>query len=312
MASLVLTDSSQLTSDSQYLAVELNTSALANYATESYAYISCCPIVNRLATDGVAPHAVTEVDVTSERPVVYPNSLADMGTSETREILSTEAASNLDVNNADSGYDSKTQQAGDCYNGAVRDGYRWSQSITDIDVQLANALVVLSSTAEDGEIEVRISVVVPCNVKKGKNVRVDVKASSLNVAVLDSGQWSTLLAGELSWKVNKEESVWTLVPGNEINIHLEKSQERWWDSLLVSEPKIDLKHIDACRPMDDLPQEEQMKIQELMWNEERKRLGLPTSEQLATEKILKEAWNKDGSPFKNLDYDPTLVNFGNS
>nr|CAD7406874.1 unnamed protein product [Timema cristinae] len=188
------------------------------------------------------------------------------------------------------GYDSKTQQASDCYNGAVRDGYRWSQSITDLDVQ----------------------VIVPCDIKKGKNVHVDVKASSLSVSVLDSGQWSTLLAGELSWKVNKEESVWTLVPGNEINIHLEKSQERWWDSLLVSEPKIDLKHIDACRPMDDLPQEEQMKIQELMWNEERKRLGLPTSEQLATEKILKEAWNKDGSPFKNLDYDPTLVNFGNS
>nr|CAD7461322.1 unnamed protein product [Timema tahoe] len=277
----------------------------------------------RLASDGVAPHAVTEVDVTSESPIVSPNSLADTGTSETRNTLSTEAASNQEVNNADSGYDSKTQQASDCYNGAVREGYRWSQSITDLDVQ----------------------VVVPCNIKKGKNVRVDVKASNLSVAVLDSGQWSTLLAGELSWKVNKEESVWTLVPGNEINIHLEKSQERWWDSLLVSEPKIDLKHIDACRPMDDLPQEEQMKIQELMWNEERKRLGLPTSEQLevalhishsllmssdrmkprseatisslsigsnATEKILKEAWNKDGSPFKNLDYDPTLVNFGNS
>nr|CAD7406873.1 unnamed protein product [Timema cristinae] len=56
---------------------------------------------NGLATDGVAPHALTEVDVTSESLVVYPNSLAEMGTSETRETLSTEAASNHDVNNAD-------------------------------------------------------------------------------------------------------------------------------------------------------------------------------------------------------------------
>ncbi|CAG2055168.1 unnamed protein product, partial [Timema podura] len=92
--------------------------------------------IKRLASDGVAPHAVTEVDVTSESPIVCPNSLADTGTSEPRNTLSTEAASNQEVNNAQSGYDSKTQQASDCYNGAVRDGYRWSQSITDLDVQV--------------------------------------------------------------------------------------------------------------------------------------------------------------------------------
>nr|CAD7449420.1 unnamed protein product [Timema bartmani] len=55
----------------------------------------------RLASDGVAPHAVTEVDVTSGSPIESPNSLADTGTSETRNTLSTEAASNQEVNNAD-------------------------------------------------------------------------------------------------------------------------------------------------------------------------------------------------------------------
>lgn len=63
-------------------------------------------------------------------------------------------------------------------------------------------------------------------------------------------------------------------------MHLEKAQERWWDALLVSEPKIDLSCIDNTRYMFDLPQREQMKIQEVMWNEERKRQGLPTSNQL--------------------------------
>jgi len=52
--------------------------------------------------------------------------------------------------------------------------------------------------------------------------------------------------------------------------------------MLVSEPKIDLLTIDATRPMDDLAQDEQMKIQELMWNQERKRQGLPTSDQLVS------------------------------
>jgi len=63
-------------------------------------------------------------------------------------------------------------------------------------------------------------------------------------------------------------------------VHLEKAEERWWDALLVSEPKIDLSCIDNTRHMNDLPQFEQMKIQELMWNQERKHQGLPTSEQL--------------------------------
>jgi hypothetical protein len=65
-------------------------------------------------------------------------------------------------------------------------------------------------------------------------------------------------------------------------VYLEKSKERWWDALLVSEEKIDLTNIDASKPMEDLAEDEQMKIQELMWNQERKRKGLPTSDQLVS------------------------------
>jgi hypothetical protein len=65
-------------------------------------------------------------------------------------------------------------------------------------------------------------------------------------------------------------------------VHFEKTQERWWDALLLSEPKIDLSSIDITRHMDDLAQDEQMKIHELMWNQERKHQGLPTSDQLVS------------------------------
>jgi hypothetical protein len=34
--------------------------------------------------------------------------------------------------------------------------------------------------------------------------------------------------------------------------------------------------------------------------------------QQATEKIMKEAWNKEGSPFLGTEYDPSVLNFGNS
>jgi hypothetical protein len=58
--------------------------------------------------------------------------------------------------------------------------------------------------------------------------------------------------------------------------------EKWWDALLVFEEKIDLSKIDATKPMEDLAEDEQMKIQELVWNQERKRQGLPTSDQLVS------------------------------
>ncbi|XP_049802354.1 nudC domain-containing protein 3-like [Schistocerca nitens] len=177
----------------------------------------------------------------------------------------------------------------DCYNGAVRDNYRWSQTITDLDVQ----------------------VIVGPNVQKGStDVRVSVTSNTVRVETRDKeDEWKTVVDGELCWLVNREECIWSLVPGQYVQIHLEKTKERWWEALLKSEPKIDLTQIDASRPMDELSEEEHMKIEELMWNEQRKMKGLPTSQELGLSNILKDAWDKEGSPFKGRPYDPSLLSF---
>jgi len=60
-------------------------------------------------------------------------------------------------------------------------------------------------------------------------------------------------------------------------INLEKVQERWWEAVLVDEPKISVRKIDPSRPITDLDDEAQAKIAELMYNERQKRLGLPQS-----------------------------------
>ena len=61
-------------------------------------------------------------------------------------------------------------------------------------------------------------------------------------------------------------------------VNLEKVQERWWEAVLVSEPTINVRNIDPSRPMSDLDDEAQAKIQEMMFNERQKQLGLPTSD----------------------------------
>lgn len=176
------------------------------------------------------------------------------------------------------------------YNGAVRDNFSWSQSITDVDVMVK----------------------VPENVTKGNQVVVDIKHTHVTVKTKEGGELKELVDGELCWKINVENSCWTLIPGEAVHINLEKVQERWWDSLLIGEPKINVRNIDACRPMSDLGEEEQAKIEELMFNEHQKRLGKPTVEQLKVEKILKDAWNMDGSPFKGQPFDLSTINIAAS
>ena len=62
-----------------------------------------------------------------------------------------------------------------------------------------------------------------------------------------------------------------------VKINLEKVEERWWEAVLVDEPKISVRKIDPSRPITDLDDEAQAKIEELMYNEQQKRLGLPQS-----------------------------------
>uniref|UniRef100_A0A8D8WQ03 NudC domain-containing protein 3 n=1 Tax=Cacopsylla melanoneura TaxID=428564 RepID=A0A8D8WQ03_9HEMI len=168
-----------------------------------------------------------------------------------------------------------------CYNGADLETYAWSQNITDLDV------------------EVRVA----DSVNKSRLVQVNVSTDKIDVTVDGHVQ----LSGQLAHNVKKDETVWTLTPGKYIQIHLEKAKERWWDQLIQGEPKIDLKAIDSTRPFSELAQDEQMKVNELIWNDYQKSKGLPSSEQIKSAKILKKAWTAEGSPFKGREFDPSII-----
>jgi len=184
----------------------------------------------------------------------------------------------------------KFQSNPDSYNGAQRETYCWSQTILDIDVKIP----------------------VSKNIKKGKQVKVVIDSDRINVQVLEESGWNTVVDDKLSWPITKNTAVWSLVPGECVQINLEKVQERWWEALLQNEPKIDVKHINCERPMDDLPDEEQAKIQELMFDDHQKKLGKPTVQEIKMQELLREAWDKDGSPFRGQPFDPSICSFNNS
>lgn len=175
------------------------------------------------------------------------------------------------------------------YNGAIRDNYTWSQSITDVDIRIK----------------------IPKYIVKGRDVKVEIDKKHIKVShKTDSGSWLQVVNDDLPWEINKEESMWTLVPKEHVHINLEKREERWWESVLTSEEKISVRKIDASRPMTDLDEEAQAKIAEMMYNEQQKRMGKPTSQEQKVQDILKDAWNAEGSPFKGQSFDPSKINMG--
>lgn len=184
------------------------------------------------------------------------------------------------------------QMNSESYNGAIRENYSWSQNIKEIDVYIK----------------------VPPHIRFGRQVVVKIEKRRLYVSHIDNIGKSQMLKidDELNWEINKEESMWTLTPSQHIHINLEKIEERWWEHLIISEIKINVKKIDASRPITDLDDEAQSKIDELMYNDHQKKLGLPQSHEKKIQDILKTAWDVEGSPFKGQPYDPSIVNIQNN
>lgn len=182
----------------------------------------------------------------------------------------------------------KIDRSSESYNGAVRENYSWSQTIIDLDVIIK----------------------LPSNIKTSKDLKVDIDSQRIKVTTkIAAAEWMTIFDGELCFKTRKDESIWSIVPGQYINIHLEKATERWWEALIIGEPTIELNKIDCSQNLYDMGSTEQMKVQEIMWNHQQKLLGKPTSEEIKIEEILKKAWDAEGSPFQGTPYDPSVVKF---
>lgn len=181
----------------------------------------------------------------------------------------------------------KFQSHPESYNGAMRDNYRWSQSICDLDVRVKVGPEVTSRN----------------------QVKVTIGAQHLKVELLDLATkvWSTPVDDALHNRVKLDESIWTLVPGEHVLVNLEKAQEMWWDRLLVNETPINVRAIDPTKPFEDLDPEAQAKIQELTYNQMLKQAGRKTPKEEKMESLLRDAWDKEGSPFKGQPFDPSII-----
>ncbi|KAG7476881.1 hypothetical protein MATL_G00087470 [Megalops atlanticus] len=172
----------------------------------------------------------------------------------------------------------------DSYNGAVRDNYSWSQDYTDVEVRVH----------------------VPTHVRRGKQVSVSLQAGSVRVAVREGAAETVLMEGELTHKINTENSLWSLEPGRCVLLSLSKSGEVWWTAVLKGEAEIDVNQINRERSMATVDEEEHAVLDRLNFDYQQKLQGRPQSHEMKVHEMLKKGWDAEGSPFKGQKFDPSM------
>ncbi|KAG5342138.1 hypothetical protein C0989_005319 [Termitomyces sp. Mn162] len=134
--------------------------------------------------------------------------------------------------------------------------------------------------------EVDITVPVP-NGTKARDLVVAISKKKLSVGLKGKEK---ILDGELCMDVKVEESTWTLEDNQLVLIHLEKiNKERWWENVLTHHPKIDTRKIEPGNSkLSDLDGETRGMVEKMMFDNQQKQLGKPTSDELRKIEALKK------------------------
>ena len=76
----------------------------------------------------------------------------------------------------------------------------------------------------------------PEYITKAREVLGNITATNVNVAVKGNGagEWKTLMEGELCWKTNKDEAIWSLEPGKRVQVSAVYLQCLFLDSLFIN------------------------------------------------------------------------------
>ena len=169
------------------------------------------------------------------------------------------------------------------YNGDKCDDYNWSQGVGDVTIQFT--------------LKQKIN---------KKMLKVDMTVTHLKIVI--TGMDKPLIDDDFCEKIIPDDSNWSIEDGQSIIFFLEKANEVIWKSAFKGGKEIDTKTVDNSKRIDEFDNETQAALNKIVYEQNRKRNGLPTTEEEEKLKALKEAWNKPGSPFAGQPFDPSMFN----
>ena len=97
------------------------------------------------------------------------------------------------------------------------------------------------------------------------------------------------------------------------NVSPQKTQIRktWWKCVFEGDPEIDPTKVESVKKVHEYDDKTQGNIRKIVFDQNQKHQGLPTSDQIKTAELMKDAWNADNSPFKGTEFDPSMLNLTN-
>jgi flagellar biosynthesis GTPase FlhF len=151
-------------------------------------------------------------------------------------------------------------------NGADLDKYRWTQTLE----------------------EVTVYVPLPDNIAS-RNLDVVIKAQALKIGV--KGQ-PAIIDGPLHKKIKTGDCLWTLEtdgPKRMLQLTLIKvDQMNWWSCVIEGDPKINTQKVEPENSkLSDLDSETRATVEKMMFDQNQKQRGLPTSDELQKRDKLK-------------------------
>ncbi|XP_055812014.1 protein BOBBER 2-like [Solanum dulcamara] len=161
-------------------------------------------------------------------------------------------------------------------NGLDMENYSWGQSLQ----------------------EVTINIPVPPGTKP-RFIIVEIKTNSLKVGLKNQ---PLILDGEYFKAIKVDESYWSLEDQKEISILLSKqNQSDWWKSLFKGEEEIDTQKVEPePSKLSDLDTETRAAVEKMMFDQRQKQMGLPSSEEIKNQDILKQFMQQNPAMAKNF------------
>ncbi|KAL2339624.1 hypothetical protein Fmac_007564 [Flemingia macrophylla] len=134
--------------------------------------------------------------------------------------------------------------------------------------------------------EVNVNVPVPKGTKS-RFVICEIKKSHLKVGL--KGQ-PPIIEGELYRSVKPDDCYWSIEDQSALSILLTKhDQMEWWKCLVKGDPEIDTQKVEPENSkLSDLDPETRQTVEKMMFDQRQKSMGLPTSDELQKQEILKK------------------------
>ena len=121
--------------------------------------------------------------------------------------------------------------------------------------------------------------------------------TSTSVCIKLKGEPEPLLEGEFYDRIKVEDSFWSVEDDNYLMLNLDKAKEVIWATVLKGDREIDTKNVDNAKRLDQFDLETQGHLQKVLYEQNRKFRGLPTTDEQKKIDLMNKLKAMPGSPF---------------